>query len=78
MAVSFSQAEIDAFRDFMLKNRGVTEMWIGDRHYKFTSLDEMQRHLAYMERNLATATPAPTMRVAQTSKGFQRGGRGNC
>lgn len=77
MAVTFSQAEIDAFRTFMVNNKGVLEMWIGDRHYKFSTLEQMQQHLAYMERNLATTTAAPTMRVAQTSKGFQRGG-GRC
>jgi hypothetical protein len=30
-------------------------MWLGDRLYKFATLDEMQQHLAYMERNLDTA-----------------------
>lgn len=69
MAVTFSQTEVNAFRDHMLKNRGVTEMWLGDRHYKFASLHEMELHLAYMERNLETAA-APRTRYAQTSKGF--------
>lgn len=69
MAVTFSQTEINAFRDFMLKNKGVTEMRLGDRLYKFATLHDMQQHLAYMERNLDTGA-APRTRYAQTNKGF--------
>jgi len=69
MAVTFTQTEIDSFRDFMLKNRGVTEMWLGDRHYKFSSLQQMEEHLAYMERNLASGA-APKTRYGATSKGL--------
>jgi hypothetical protein len=69
MAITFTQAEIDTFRDFMLKNRGVTEMWLGDRHYKFSSLQEMRDHLAFMERSLAGST-VPKTRYGATSKGL--------
>jgi hypothetical protein len=69
MAVTFSQAEVNAYRDFMLKNRGITEMRIGDRLYKFEPIEKMREQLAYMVRNLDTAA-APRTRYAQTNKGF--------
>lgn len=69
MAVTFSQSEIDAFRDAMLKNPGVMEMRIGDRLYKFSTLQEKREHLSYMERNLDTGQSGG-VRYASTSKGF--------
>jgi hypothetical protein len=72
MAVTFSQAEVDAFKAAMLKNPGVLEMRIGDRLYKFSTLKEMEERLAYMQRNLAPDPTAPSgaVRYASTSKGF--------
>lgn len=69
MAATFSQAEIDAFRAAMLKNPGVLEMRIGDRWYKFSTLQEMEHHLAYMQRNLSTGSIGGG-RYATTRKGF--------
>lgn len=65
---TFSQTEIDAFRTSMLKNPGVLEMRIGDRLYKFSTLQEMEGHLAYMQRNVTGGQPGRT-RYATTCKG---------
>lgn len=70
MAVTFSQSEIDAFRTAMLTNPGVLEMWIADKHYKFSSLTEMREQLAYMERNIESAATTSGVRYASTGKGF--------
>lgn len=70
MAVTFTQAEVDAFKAAMLKNPGVLEMDIGDKHYKFDTLQAMREQLAYMERNLDSATAAPRTRYGATSKGL--------
>ena len=69
MAVTFSQADIDAFKAAMLKNPGVTEMWLGDRHYKFDTLEAMRAHLAYMERNISPTQTGRT-RYGASSKGL--------
>jgi hypothetical protein len=69
MAVTFTQAEVDAFKAALLKNPGVLEMDIGDRHYKFASLKEMEERLAYMQRNIAGGA-AGRIRYVSTSKGF--------
>lgn len=68
MAVTFSQAEVAAFRTFMLTNQGVLEMDIGDKHYKFESLKAQRDHLVFMESNIESRT-TPRTRYAQTSKG---------
>jgi hypothetical protein len=68
MAATFSQTEIDTFRAAMLKNPGVLEMRIGDRLYRFSTLKEMEAHLAYMQRNIDSG--ASGTRYASTSKGF--------
>lgn len=71
MPITFSQAEIDAFKEAMLKNPGVLEMDIGDKHYRFETLEGMREQLAYMERNLDTGAGIPSsMRFAATSKGL--------
>jgi len=67
--VTFSQAEIDAFRTAMLNNPGVLEMDIGDKHYKFESLEAMRLQLAYMERNISSP-PSGTTRYGGFSKGL--------
>lgn len=69
MAVTFSQADVDAFKAAMLKNPGVLEMRIADQLYKFSSLKEMEERLAYMQRNIDTGT-AGRIRYVSTSKGF--------
>jgi hypothetical protein len=69
MAVTFTQGEIDAFRTAMLNNPGVLEMDIGDKHYKFESLEAMRLQLAYMERNISSP-PAGTTRYGAMSKGL--------
>jgi hypothetical protein len=69
MPVTFTQAEIDAFKAAMLKNPGVTEMWLGDRHYKFDTLEAMREHLAYMERTLDTGQTG-RIRYGASSKGL--------
>lgn len=69
MAVTFSQAEVDAFKAAVLKNPGVLEMRIGDRLYKFSTLKEMEERLAYMQRNIDTGA-AGRIRYASTNKGF--------
>lgn len=70
--VTFSSAEVDAFRTAMLLNPGVLEMRLGDRSYKFATLKEMQERLAFMQRNVAASatTASGAVRYAQTSKGF--------
>jgi len=67
---TYSQAEIDAFKAAMLKNPGVLEMDIADRHYKFSSLEEMRAQLADMERHSDSATAPPRTRYGATSKGL--------
>lgn len=69
MAVTFTQAEIDAFKAAMLKNPGVLEMDIGDKHYKFDTMQAMREHLAYMELHIDTRTSSTVTRYATTSKG---------
>lgn len=69
MAVTFTQAEVDAFKAALLKNPGVLEMDIGDRHYKFEDLEAMRNHLAFIERNVDTGG-AGRVRYAATSKGL--------
>lgn len=69
MPLTFTQAEVDAFKAAMLKNPGVLEMDIADRHYKFDTLQAMREHLAYMERNLSTGAPG-RIRYGATSKGL--------
>lgn len=69
MPLTFTQAEVDAFKAAMLKNPGVTEMWIGDKRYKFDTLKGMREQLAYMERNVVGGQPGAT-RYAATSKGL--------
>lgn len=69
MAVTFTQSEVDAFKAAMLKNPGVLEMWIGDKHYKFEDLEAMRNHLAYMERNIETGQTG-RVRYGATGKGL--------
>jgi hypothetical protein len=69
MPLTFTQAEIDAFKEAMLKNPGVLEMDIGDKHYRFENLQAMREQLAYMERNVAGGQAGRT-RYAATSKGL--------
>ena len=66
---SFSQTEINAFRSAMLKNPGVLEMDIADRHYKFDTMQAMREQLSYMELNVDTGVNATRTRYASTSKG---------
>lgn len=68
-AETFSDAEISAFKTFMLSNPGVLEMEYGDKRYKFSSLKEQQEHLAFMERRRASGHTGG-VRYAVTSKGF--------
>lgn len=67
-SVTFSQAEIDAFRAAMLKNPGVLKMQIADRVYEFESLKARAEFLAYMQRNIESGATGGT-RYAATSKG---------
>jgi hypothetical protein len=69
MPVTFTQAEVDGFKAAMLKNPGVTEMYIGDKRYKFDTLKAMREHLAYMERNVVGGQAGRT-RYGATSKGL--------
>ncbi len=71
MAVTFTQAEVDAYRAFMLNNQGIQRMSFGGRHYEFAPLKEMREQLAYMQRNLDTASEAGRVRYAATSKGVR-------
>lgn len=66
--MTYTQAEINAYRAFMLTNGGVTRMTIADKSYDFEPLEKMRAQLAYMERNLA-GTTTPHTRYAATSKG---------
>lgn len=67
--ITFTQAEIDAFRASMLQNPGVLEMRIGDRQYKFDTMQAMEDRLAYMTRHLDTGANATKTRYGATSKG---------
>lgn len=69
MAVTFTQAEIDAFRAAMLANPGVTRLKIGDRETEFGSLKELREQLEYMERHLDTGANTTRTRYGATSKG---------
>lgn len=69
MAVTFTQAQIDAFVDAMNKNPGVLEMRIADQLYKFETLQQKREHLAYMQRNIATGATG-SIRYVTTDKGF--------
>lgn len=69
MPLTFTQAEVDAFKAAMLKNPGVTEMWIADKRYKFDTLKAMREHLAYMARNVEGGQPG-AVRYAATSSGL--------
>lgn len=65
---TFTQAEIDAFRQAILDRKGADAVSYGDETVHFESLEAARAHLAYMERNLVTST-TPRTRYAVTSKG---------
>ena len=65
---TFTQAEIDTFRQAMLDRKGAISTSIDGESVTFEGLETMQAQLAYMERNLTTST-TPRTRYAVTSKG---------
>lgn len=69
-AVTFTQAEIAAFKAAMLANPGVLQMTLDGRSYTFETLQDKAEFLAYMQRNLDTGSTGKT-RYGATSKGVQ-------
>ena len=65
---SFTQAEIDTFRDAMLARKGAVSITVDGEAVTFASLEAQQSFLAFMERNLVTST-TPRTRYAVVSKG---------
>lgn len=70
MPVTFTQAEIDAFKQALLDRKGATSISFGDQVVQFESHDKAVAFLAYMERNISpAATTTGRVRYAATSKG---------
>lgn len=68
MAVTYTQAEIDAFKQTLIDRKGAIRFVRGDEQTDFISYDEAVKFLADMERNRATRAVSGT-RYASTSKG---------
>lgn len=70
MAVTFTQAQIDAFKQALIDRQGATEIGFENMTTRFGTLKEAEEFLAFMERNLDTRAASPQRtRFAATSKG---------
>lgn len=65
---TFTQAEIDAFRQAWIDRKGADSTTVDGESVHFEPSKAMQDQLAYMERNLVSST-TPRTRYAVTSKG---------
>ena len=66
--VTFTAADLDAAKNAILKNPGLTEMRIGDRLYKFAPWQDQQARIAYIQRHIEGGN-AGGVRYASSSKG---------
>jgi hypothetical protein len=66
--VTFTQSEIDTFRQTLLDRRGAISFTRGDEQTTFASYEEAVKFLAFMERNITTGATGG-IRYAATSKG---------
>lgn len=71
MAITWTQADIDALKD-KIKEGALTVKYSGPpaREVTYHSLDQMRALLASMEQNLTAQSGAVGYSVASTKKGF--------
>jgi hypothetical protein len=69
VAITYTQAQIDAFKAALLDRSGAQQVTFGDQSMTFASLEEAKKFLAYMERNLTTNVSTSRTRYAAFTKG---------